>query len=204
MLSDALANHCLKYNLSAIARSHRWPTRTDSPKLRVRLGHAGGVNWSTERLADVVHAHRELWVGEVGSDREERRALLEEHGWVDDVVRVVAMGDNGSEGDVIELLDALLTDARGHEEYEAYVGAGPLEQYITQHPEPDFERLSERVRTDTTWASAMGCVWLDRRHWEALPESLRSVVHEPPKEMSKAQRKRRRPSKRLGRTPRRG
>ena len=154
--------------------------------------------WDPERLADVVEAYRELWRVDDEPDAARRRELRLRHEWVMDVVWSASMGGDDAEGDPVELVDALLGDPLGDERYASYVAAGPIEDHLASHPEPDLERVENRRRTDPRWASALQGVWMDRASWERLPVGLREVVPEPAAEVSRARRTTKRPSRRQG------
>ncbi len=160
--------------------------------------------WDPERLADVVEAYREHWHEHDEPDAARRRAARLRHEWVMDVVWSASMGHDDAEGDPVELVDALLADPLGDERYAFYVAAGPIEDHLTNHPEPDLDRVETRRRTDPRWAFALRGVWMDRAGWERLPAGLREAVPEPAAEVSRASRTSKRPSKRQGRRPRRG
>jgi hypothetical protein len=79
----------------------------------------------------------------------------------------------------LPVLDALVGDPDGDSDYRVYVGAGPLEDLLRNHPHSYAEAIAERAATSAAWTEALTGVWLHHAEWTALPERLRRRVPQP-------------------------
>ncbi|MDX6274485.1 MAG: hypothetical protein QOJ92_1695 [Frankiales bacterium] len=75
--------------------------------------------------------------------------------WAYDVVREAT--DTGADG-VLELLDDLLAAPNAD---PCSIGAGPLEDLLSQHGMAWDTAVADRCRTSPLWRAAAACVWLN-------------------------------------------
>lgn len=154
------------------------------------------MHWDTETIAAAARAYSTRYAL-IQGDRQ-ARADADAHFWAwQDIDESVHDGVLP-----IEVVDALLHVLPDDDGYLGYVAAGPIEDMLRMHPEQYTDTVAQRCREDAVWARAVGGVWLDRRTWEALPESLRPLIAEPavPQQAVRTRtRAGRRPSKRQSR-----
>lgn len=155
------------------------------------------VAWTEAETTRLVESYYAAW--ELGhSDEPVPRELRDRHWWA--VERLQEEVDEGTLP--LSVLDALLKAPGSDEYWRSYVAAGPLEDLLEYHGGRYGGPIAEKCRADPLWAEAAGGVWLRREGWEALPETLQRLVPEPQRQLSKARKTRKSPSKRQQRRPR--
>jgi hypothetical protein len=104
--------------------------------------------------------------------------------------------------DPLPLLDAILGYESGDDAIVGPLGAGPLEDLLTERPDL-WDQIDERARREPVWAAAAGGSWLAGHLHDRLPEHLASLVTRLDSDHGAAPRQRksrpRRPAKRQNR-----
>lgn len=100
-------------------------------------------------------------------DRAERlRAEAGEDLWAWEAVNGAV---DAGEPAVLDLLDELLAAPQAD---PCGLGAGPIEDLLTQHGPAFDAAVGERCRRSTSWRAAVACVWLDDEVARQLPAVL--------------------------------
>src|SRR5690554_4518268 len=124
------------------------------------------MQWSAKTTEDVARAYHAQYA--LGSGDRRERLDADEHFWAWEAINSAIF-----EGTLpLDVVDALLHLAPDDEAFQGYVAAGPVEDLLVTHPEKYTDAIAERCRQDGVWAQAVGNVWLDRRTWDSVPESL--------------------------------
>jgi hypothetical protein len=118
----------------------------------------------TPELVTTYWRHYELAEG----GRDDRLAANEVFWAFEEVQSVVAKGDPV---EALDLIIALL-DAAPSIEGVCYVGAGPLENLITIHPDETVDAIDAQARRDDRFRTALNCVYLSDRVPPAVIERL--------------------------------
>jgi hypothetical protein len=112
---------------------------------------------SPEQLADAYWAHYGLSTSKERSERLRAQELR----WADEAVEAIVRTQHEQETARLGLLILLADRSPGTTQALAYLGAGPVEQYLETEPDlPAVERAagkSERFRT------AVRCAWFDKK-----------------------------------------
>ncbi len=96
----------------------------------------------------------------------------------------------------LHALDAVFRAGEMDESFLGVVAAGELEILLTMHGDKYDDEVAARCQIDEMWAEAAQCVLVRRERWEAMPPALQRLVLEPEQPRTKAQKTRKRPSKR--------
>ncbi len=99
----------------------------------------------------------------LGSGSREERLAAESTFWAVEVVNDAAMDGHPS---VLDLIDALLASPAAD---PCYVGAGPVEDLLSNHGARFGDEVADRCRLSPSWRVAVGCVWLDEDEQRRLP-----------------------------------
>ncbi len=149
------------------------------------------MTWSqdeAEWVAEAYYADHLLRHAAAPAPREVR----DQHWWA--VQRVQDAAVDGTMP--LHVLDAVFRAGAMDEAFLGVVAAGPLEILLTMHGDKYDAEVAVRCQTDEMWAEAAACVLVHRERWEEMPPALQRLVPEPEQSRSKAQKTRKRPSKR--------
>lgn len=123
--------------------------------------YGGGVDDQRRLLAQAYWRHHQMSGGERA-----QRVAADGHWWaveaVEDAVRTRAVGQ------VVDLLDQLLGAPQAD---PVFLGAGPLEDLLTAHPEAaaSVAERCERSPHAPLWRRAVAAVWLSGYHHDRVP-----------------------------------
>ena len=155
-----------------------------------------GMQWSQAETARLVKSYYAYWI-QSRPDGTVSREVNDQHWWA-----VERLQEAGLDGTLpMAVLDALLKAPGSDASWRSYVAAGPIEDLLKSHGESYGAPVAARCNADPLWAEAAAGVWLSRDQWEALPGTLQRLVPEPERQLSKARKTKKRPSKRQPRHP---